>query len=260
MCGRFVSASPPDEIARYFDADPAVDEQLLDPNYNVAPTDDVYAVLETDGSDGSDGARRLEALRWGLVPWWADSPAVGSRMINARAETLAVKNAFAPAYRARRCLIPADGFYEWAKVGAPKTKQPMYIHRADGERLVFAGLWETWRDPNDPQHGQLRSCTIVTTTANETMSPVHDRMPAVLASSAWDQWLDPRDANLDRLGILLVPAPPSLLTMHPVSTEVNSVRNNGATLVEPVEPVEPAEPADTASPPSGEIYTQGSLL
>jgi putative SOS response-associated peptidase YedK len=230
MCGRFVAASSPDEIAQYFDAE--APEALLEPSYNVAPTNDIYAVL----NDG--GVRRLDAFHWGLVPVWAKDPKVGSKMINARAETLAAKNAYKPAFKRRRCLIPADGFYEWKKIPGQKTKQPHFIHRPDGEPLAFAGLWEVWRGP-DRQGDPLRSCTIVTTSANETMQPLHDRMPVILPASAWDEWLDPANDDLETLGKLLVPAPPELIVHHPVSTEVNRVSNKGAELIEPVDPDAP---------------------
>lgn len=239
MCGRFVSASPPDELAQYFDA--VLSESALEPNYNVAPTNDVYAVLD----DG--GVRRVDAFHWGLVPIWAKDPKIASRMINARAETLASKGAFKAAYRRRRCLIPADGFYEWKRLGG-KRKQPYYIHRSDGEPLAFAGMWEVWRGP-DKQGDALRSCTIVTTQANETMSALHDRMPVILPPSVWEQWLDPANDDLDTLGKLLVPAPPALLTTYPVSTEVNSVRNDGPQLLDPVPPEEPDQPPDPDSSP-----------
>jgi len=146
MCGRFVSASPPDQIARYFDAVPD-GERTLEPSYNVAPSNDVYAVL----SDG--GVRKLETLHWGLVPFWAKDPSVGNRMINARAETLADKPAYRRAFRKRRCIIPADGFYEWQKIPGQKHKQPMFMHRADGEPMAFAGLWEVWRPKERHRRG-----------------------------------------------------------------------------------------------------------
>jgi putative SOS response-associated peptidase YedK len=228
MCGRFVAATPPDQVAAYFGASA---EALLEPSWNVAPTNDVYAVLE----DG--GLRHLDAFRWGLIPSWAKDPKIGSRMINARAESLAEKNAYKAAFRKRRCLVPADGFYEWKVVPGQKRKQPYFVHRTDGEPLAFAGLWEVWRGPERDQE-PLRTATIITTEANETMAPVHDRMPVILPASAWGQWLDRDHDDLDALGRLLVPAPPTLLTLRPVSTEVNNVRNKGPELIDEVpEPV-----------------------
>jgi putative SOS response-associated peptidase YedK len=231
MCGRFVAATPPDQVAAYFGA---AAEALLEPSWNVAPTNDVYAVLE----DG--GTRHLDAFRWGLIPSWAKDPKIGSRMINARAETLAEKNAYKAAFRKRRCLVPADGFYEWKALPGQKRKQPYFIHRADGEPVAFAGLWEVWRGPERDQE-PLRTATIITTEANETMAPVHDRMPVILPASAWGDWLDRDNDDLETLGRLLVPAPPTLLTLRPVSTEVNNVRNKGPELIDEVE-LEGAEP------------------
>jgi len=244
MCGRFVSASPPDEIARYFDT--ATPEALLEPSYNVAPTNDVYAVT----ADG--GVRRVEALHWGLVPGWAKDPKVGSRMINARAETLATKNAYKPAFKRRRCLIPADGFYEWHKLPDRKQKQPYFISRPDGEPFAFAGLWEVWRGPKDDEGNRtedpLRSCTIITTTPNEAMAQIHDRMPVILPASAWDAWLDPANDDIDTLGKLLVPAPAVLTHLEPVATLVNNVRNKGAELAAPAGPEDlVADPEQLAS-------------
>jgi putative SOS response-associated peptidase YedK len=242
MCGRFVAASPPDQIARYFDAE--APEAALEPSYNVAPTNDVYAVLE----DGS--TRRVEALHWGLVPRWAKDLSIGNRMINARAETLAEKNAYKSAFARRRCIIPADGFYEWRVEPGQKKKQPYFIHRSDGEPLAFAGLWEVWKNPNSSDAEEVHSCTIITGEANEKIRKVHDRMPVILPPKAWDTWLDPQQHDLDVLGRLLVPAPASLLDLHPVSTEVNTVRNKGPQLVNRVEP--------TNHGPAGE--GQGTLL
>jgi putative SOS response-associated peptidase YedK len=226
VCGRYVSASTPDDIARYFDAE--APEVVLEPSWNVAPTDDVYAVR-------SDGAlRRVDACHWGLVPSWAPDPKVGARMINARAETLATKGAFKAAFRRRRCIVPADGFYEWTRQAGGKVKQPHFIHRPDGEPYAFAGLWEVWRRRADGE--RLRSCTIVTTTASEPVSALHDRMPVILPASAWDEWLDPANEDLIALGRLLVPAPPEVVAIHLVSTLVNSVRNQGPELVVRAEP------------------------
>jgi putative SOS response-associated peptidase YedK len=231
MCGRFVSATPPDQIAAYFGAE--APEALLELSYNVAPTNDVYAVL----SDGS--ARHLDAFHWGLVPLWAKDAKIGSKMINARAETLAERNAYKSAFKKRRCLIPADGFYEWKKhpTEAKGKKQPFFIHRPDREPYAFAGLWEVWRGPDKDQE-PLRSCTIITTSPNEEMAKIHDRMPAILPPSAWDTWLDRENDDLELLGQLLVPSAPQIITMHPVSTEVNNVRNKGEQLTEEIDPDE----------------------
>lgn len=230
MCGRFVSSSPPDELARYFDAE-QVSEQALEPSFNVAPTNDVYVVLE------SGGVRRIDAFRWGLIPFWAKDAKVGQKMINARAEGLATKNAYRNAFKKKRCIIPADGFFEWKKIPGQKAKQPMFIHRSDGEPMAFAGLWELWRPPDakDDDEAIIRSCTIITGDPNEKIAEIHDRMPVMLPPSAWDQWLDPENDDVDTLGKLLVPAPAELVTFHPVSTAVNNVRQKGHELIEPVE-------------------------
>ncbi|HEX9260145.1 MAG TPA: SOS response-associated peptidase, partial [Acidimicrobiales bacterium] len=159
MCGRFVSATPPDQLAAYFGAD--VGPETLPARYNVAPTNDIWAVVETATG------RRLEAVHWGLVPSWAKDVKLGQKMINARAETLLEKNVFKAALKRRRCLVPVDGFYEWKAVPGRKAKQPYYIHRSDGEPLAFAGLWETWRDPAGGSDAPvLHSATIVTVAAN----------------------------------------------------------------------------------------------
>jgi len=233
MCGRFVSASPPDEIARYFDAvEP--EETVLEPSYNVAPTDDVYGVVEHDGE------RVVEVFHWGLVPNWAKSPAVGSRMINARAETITSK--FKPAFTKRRCIVPATGFYEWKTVPGQKKKQPQFIHDPAGHPLAFAGLWEIWRDrdgtvTNKTLRGDaLYSCTIITTTANQDMAAVHDRMPVLLAPDSWATWLDPANGDLDALERLLVPAANGLIELYPVGSDVGNVANQGAHLMARVEP------------------------
>lgn len=227
MCGRYVSSTPPDELARYFGADLQA-ERLVGPDYNVAPTRKVFTVLD----DG--GTRALVQAKWGLVPFWAKDASVGNRMINARAETVATKNAFRTPFRRQRCIIPADGFYEWTKEPGQAKKQPWFIHRPDGEPFAFAGLWETWRGPDKDQE-PMRSCTIITGEANEAMSEIHDRMPVILPPSAWDTWLDPAVEDTEVLGRFLVPAPPEIIRFHPVTTEVNSARNQGEHLIEPVE-------------------------
>ena len=235
MCGRYVSASPPDELARYFEAalGPGVEAE---PSYNVAPTNAVPAVRARDGH------RELERLHWGLVPSWAKERKIGSRMINARAETAAEKPAFRRALSKRRCLIPADGFYEWEPIEGQKQKQPWYIQHRDAEPLVFAGLWEAWRDPaevaaaeadgRDPSEVDwLISTTILTTAPNEEMSTIHHRMPVLVPPSSWDRWLDPANGT-DDVASLMVSAPDGLLRLHPVSTAVNRVGNKGPELIE----------------------------
>ncbi|MEX2627670.1 MAG: SOS response-associated peptidase [Ilumatobacteraceae bacterium] len=240
MCGRFVSSSTPEQIAAHFGADVATD--ALGPNFNVAPTHDVYGVVPD-----RDGGRRVDAFHWGLVPSWAKDRKVGDRMINARAETLGEKPAFKKLFATRRCVIPMDGFYEWmpgspdgprTKAGKP-AKRPVFVRRVDGEPLAVAGLWAVWKDPDgageDDGDPWLHSATVITTGANATMAPVHDRMPVILPDAdVWDTWLEPDLDDLDVLGSLLVPAPADLIVLHEVSTEVNDVRNRGAHLVEPV--------------------------
>jgi putative SOS response-associated peptidase YedK len=230
MCGRFVSSNTPEKIAEYFDA--SFETETLPANFNVAPTNDVYAVV------AADDHRAVRAYHWGLVPTWAKDVKIGSKMINARSETLREKPAFRSLLKKHRILIPMDGFYEWKVIDGQKTKQPMFIHRPDGEPLAAAGLWAAWRDKTDDDENApwLHSCTVITTSANSTMTPVHDRMPVFLAERHWDEWLDPANDDVERLVSLLVPAPEDLLVMHPVSTEVNSVRNKGEHLIERVDP------------------------
>jgi putative SOS response-associated peptidase YedK len=239
MCGRFVSAGSPDRIAAYFDTvlPTEVVAESLGANYNVAPTQDIYAVVGT-----GDGTARLDTFHWGLVPGWAKDRRIGSKMVNARAETLAEKPAFKSLFRSKRCIVPMDGFYEWkaGSEGGPVNakgkllKQPMYIHRADGDPLAVAGLWTRWKDPDDPEGRFLHSVTVITTAANRTVAPVHDRMPAILPSSQWATWLDPANQDLDVLAPLLAGCDDDVLVMHEVSTEVNNVRNNRADLIAPV--------------------------
>ena len=221
MCGRFVQASAPTLLVERFDVDEVVSGVTIEPHYNVAPRMDVSVVRDRDQ------VRSLSQLRWGLVPPWADSPAIGDRMINARAESVDEKVAFRGAFERRRCLIPADGFYEWQAGSAKKV--PMYIHAIDQAPMAFAGLWESWR--SGPEADPLLTCTVITTTANATMRPVHDRMPVVLDPADWDEWLDRDARDTGALVRLLRPAPDDLLAFHPVSTRVNSARNDDATLL-----------------------------
>lgn len=226
MCGRFASTTPPDQIAAYFGAEaPSEPDEESAPDYNVAPTREVPVIRVRDEE------RQLDFLRWGLVPRWAKDLRIGSKMINARSETVASKNAYRSAFARRRCIIAADGFYEWKRLDE-KTKQPMYISRRDGDLLAFAGLYERWVDAEGVRN--VHTCTILTCAANDFMEPIHDRMPVMLAPQAWEQWLDPDNDDTGGLQKLLVPAPEGLLTAHPVSTDVNNVRNNDASLIVPV--------------------------
>ncbi|NYG55393.1 SOS response-associated peptidase [Nocardioides perillae] len=254
MCGRYASSRSTDDLVAEFDVVAPRVAAPLAPDWNVAPTKEVYAVLERPprpedgGGDGaSDGAgpepeRQLRVLRWGLVPSWAKDPSIGNRMINARRETVAEKPAFRRAFAARRCLVPADGYFEWyptsqtTKAGKPR-KQPFFIRPRDGGVLAMAGLYEIWRDPSraedDPERFRW-TCTVLTTEAEDALGRIHDRMPLMVERDRWSRWLDPRtDAEADLLD-LLAPAAPGRLEAFPVATTVSNVRNNGPELVAPL--------------------------
>lgn len=244
-------------------------EGLPEPDYNVAPTVSVPAVFERtvrpDGPDVGPGEvrRRLAPLTWGLVPSWAKDRSIGSRLINARVESVAAKPAFRKAFASRRCLLPADGFYEWytpgghdsdtpsrgdggSSRGRPK-KQPFFLHRRDGGLLVMAGLYEIWRDPALGREGDaawLRTCTIITTEATDAAGHIHDRMPMVVRPEAVDAWLDPTLTDPRRVLDLLVDDAADL-EAYAVSTEVNNVKNNGPELLEPL----PEEPSSSLPDP-----------
>lgn len=221
MCGRYASSRPVDDLLVTFDV-PAPPEQVLPPSWNVAPTDPVYAVLQRDG------ARALRVLRWGLVPSWAKDRKIGARMINARRETLTEKPAFRSAYARRRCLVPAEGYYEWQVQGS--RKQPWFLSAREGEPLAMAGLYEVWRDPE----GELLwTCTVITTEAADDHGAIHDRTPLLVRPGDWARWLDPavEDPGQD----LLVPGTAGVLDAWPVGAAVGNVRNNGPELAEPVQ-------------------------
>jgi putative SOS response-associated peptidase YedK len=249
MCGRYAASRSAEDLVEELEVDSidttgaaAVPAEGLRASYNVAPTDSVPAVLQRPLTKGEEPVRRLVCLRWGLVPSWAKSPSIGNRMINARAETVADKPAFKRAFAARRCLLPADGYFEWyptsqrGRNGKP-VKQPFFIHPRDGGVLAMAGLYEIWRDPakeRDDPSAWLWTSTVLTTTAEDAVGHVHDRMPLLVEPHRWQAWLDPAEADRDRLLELLVPAAPGRLEAYPVSTEVNNVRNEGAQLIEPL--------------------------
>jgi putative SOS response-associated peptidase YedK len=222
MCGRFTQQRPASELAEIFAAEPLGDDP--GPRYNVAPTDEALVVVQRDDR------RAITTYRWGLIPHWAESAKVGSRMFNARAETLAASPAFRDSLRRKRCLVPVESFYEWRREGA--VRQPYSIGRADGRPLVLAGLWSGWRDPATDT--VRRTFSIVTTRPNRTMAEIHDRMPVVLDDPDWEAWLDPAPSDPGELMGLLEPRDGPGLLIRPVSQLVNNVRNDGPELVVPL--------------------------
>ncbi|MCU1672971.1 MAG: yedK [Frankiales bacterium] len=220
MCGRYASSANPDDLAAYFTVEEPP-EEVLPPSYNVAPTDPVYVVVERHDK------RQLKVVRWGLVPSWAKDPKVGARFINARRETVQDKPAFRAAYQRRRCLVPADGYYEWQSTGG--EKQPYFLVAQDRAPLAMAGLYEVWRSPED---SWLWTCTIITTEAADELGHIHDRTPLLVQKDAWGRWLDPavEDPGQD----LLVPGTPGVLDAWPVGKAVGNVRNNAPELVQPL--------------------------
>jgi putative SOS response-associated peptidase YedK len=257
MCGRFVSARKRLELLEEFgierDRVPEGPDTEPEPDYNVAPTKRVFTVLERPARDDEPQARELRVLRWGLVPFWAKDASGGGRLINARAETVAVKPAFRRAFAKRRCILPADGYYEWQAVelDGKTRKQPYYIFRKDGGALAFAGIYDLWRDealPDDHERAWLWTAAIITTNATDDVGQIHDRMPMVIAPQAWADWLDPGTSDPGQLQATMVPAMAGGLTSYPVSMAVNSVRNNGPELIKPL----PAS-ADEERPP-GELF------
>lgn len=218
MCGRYASSRRPDDLAAYFDVDEPPEEELA-PSWNVAPTDPVYAVVQS-----REGARQLRVLRWGLVPSWSKDAKGAARMINARAESLREKPAFRKAFAGRRCLVPADGYYEWKTDGA--TKQPYYLSTADP--LAMAGLYEHWKEPD----GQwLSTVTVITTSAPDDLGEIHDRTPLLVPREHWAVWLDRSVADP---GDLLVPGVAGVLDAWPVGKDVGNVRHNRPDLIAPV--------------------------
>lgn len=222
MCGRFAQQRPASELAEIFSAEPIADDP--GPRYNVAPTDEALVVVQREDRRG------ITAYRWGLIPHWADSAKVGSRMFNARAETLVNAPAFRDAFQRKRCLVPVECFYEWRREG--EARQPYTIGRADGAPLVLAGLWDGWRDPATDT--VRRTFTIVTSAPNEAMATIHNRMPVILAESDWAAWLDRDYPDRGRLLAMLEPSDGPELAIRAVSPLVNNVRNDGPELVVPL--------------------------
>lgn len=243
MCGRYAASRRPEDLVVEFEAVPAEGLTALPADFNVAPTEDVYVVRharerDAEGLPTGGGHRELRVVRWGLVPSWAKDPSVGNRMLNARVETLTSKPAFSKAARSRRCLVPADGWYEWSPRPHAPGKQPWFITPADGSGIAFAGLWEVWGRGED----RLYSCTVVTAPAVGALAEVHDRMPLVLPRDRWADWLDPAREDVDAL---VEPTPAELvgsLEIRPVGAAVGNVSANGPQLTARVESV--SEPAD----------------
>ncbi len=220
MCGRFTLTSTPETLALRFGLDAAPE---MAPRFNIAPSQDVVTIRVRDG------VRVLEMRRWGLVPHWARDPKIGNRMINARSETVTEKPAFRDAFRARRCLVPADGFYEWA--GGKGPRQPYHIALSDGGPFAIAGLWEHW---SDRAAVTIDSCTLLTTSANERIASLHDRMPVILDPGDWDLWLDPTIRGGDALQTLLGPIAADRVDLRPVSRHVNDPKHDDPACVAPL--------------------------
>jgi putative SOS response-associated peptidase YedK len=221
MCGRYTLRTPAIDLVEVFQL---LREPVLEPRYNIAPTQTVAVVRQIEKH------RELSVMRWGLVPSGAKDPKAGPPLINARADTVATKPAFRTAFKKRRCLIPADGFYEWKK-GDGKTKQPYYIRMARDRVFAFAALWETWKGADAEP---IDSCTIITTDANDVLCSIHDRMPVILPEEDYDHWLNPKIDDADRLQLLLKPYAPEGMTAYPIGTLVNSPRNDTAICIEPM--------------------------
>ncbi|WFB07505.1 SOS response-associated peptidase [Streptomyces sp. LX-29] len=268
MCGRYAASRSPEDLVGLFGVEKWEPTETLDPDWNVAPTKNVYAVLERPLKDAEDRrpVRQLRSLTWGLVPSWAKSPDVGVKMINARAETVHEKASFRRPFLSRRCLLPADGYYEWVTAAAERQleeqgrrkrprKQPYFVTPSDGSVMALAGLYEFWRDrtlPDDHPRAWWVTCTVITTEADKepfagaadrpesepgprSLAEIHPRMPLILPSDRWGAWLDPTHTDPDGLRELLVAPPAGLLRAYPVSTGVSDVRNNGPELLKELE-------------------------
>jgi putative SOS response-associated peptidase YedK len=225
MCGRYTLSTPPEVVAELFDL---IEVPAYPPRFNLAPTQEAPIVRVVE----PDGARRLDLLRWGLVPYWAKEAAIGNRMINARSEGVAEKPAYRSSFKKKRCLVVTDGFFEWQKQGK-SPKQPYLIRRQDRQPFAFAGLWSSWKDPERPG-APLETFTILTTSPNEAVRTVHDRMPVILNRNDYGLWLDPKIEDAARLQSLLVAAPEEDLELVPVSRAVNSPAYDGPDCIEPL--------------------------
>ncbi|HET7202230.1 MAG TPA: SOS response-associated peptidase [Steroidobacteraceae bacterium] len=226
MCGRFAFYSPHEAVVRLFGLPDDTPE--IEPQYNIAPTSFIPVVRE---SPDVAATRRLAMMYWGLVPSWSSEKSIGARMINARAETLKDKPAFRHAFRRRRGLVPADGYFEWMKVGA-RDKQPYFIQPASGAPFALAAIWETWRDPATGE--PLESCALITTDASRPVARIHDRMPVIIPATAFAEWLDPKNQHVERLERFFAPDAAGELIATPVSRRVSDARNQGPECIEPL--------------------------
>jgi putative SOS response-associated peptidase YedK len=222
MCGRFALYTDPIALAKKFQTENLLD---LQPSYNVAPSQTIPIIRNEQGH------RLLAVARWGLIPSWAKDSKIGYNTINARADTVAEKPSFRSAFQHRRCLIPADGYFEWQEIANSKIKQPWYISLKSQEPMALAGLWEHWQDSDG---SEIESCTIIVTSGNELMQPIHDRMPVILPPEAWDTWLDTDNTNKQGLQTLLNQYPADEMTAWPVGTQVNSPRHNDRNCILPL--------------------------
>jgi putative SOS response-associated peptidase YedK len=222
MCGRFTLTIDPNHLQEAFPW-AAIPNDII-PRYNIAPSQPVAVIPNT-------GDKTLSMYKWGLIPSWSKDPAIGDRMINARAESLAEKPSFRNAYRRRRCLILADGFYEWKQNPVAKSKQPVYIRLTNNRPFAFAGLWEVW---NSPDGSEIRSCTIITTQPNSLLESIHNRMPVILPADAYSLWLAPEERLPGQLNDLLSPYPSNEMIAFPVSKLVNSPQYDSPDLIKPV--------------------------
>jgi putative SOS response-associated peptidase YedK len=229
MCGRYTLTSAPEAIRALFRY---AEQPNFPPRYNIAPTQPIAIVRYVDGK------RQFALVRWGLLPSWVKDPKAFSLVINARGEGVLDKPAFRAAMKRRRCLIPADGFYEWQKAG--ERKRPFFVHAKDGKPLAFAGLWESWQGPNGEE---METAAIVTTRANKTLSPIHERMPVIVPPEAFDLWLDAANVDAETAAALIVPSGEDLIESHEISTAVNRVANDNAALIEKVPALDAAEAA-----------------
>lgn len=245
MCGRYTLTAKQEELVQRFLLKQIAEELMneLKPRYNIAPSQKMLAVRQSP----EHGGRELAAFSWGLIPFWAKDPKIGYKTINARSETVAEKPAYRAAIKSRRCLIPASGFYEWLREEKSRPKQPFYVAMASGDVFSMAGVWESWKSP---EGAVIVSCSILTTSANEIMAPVHHRMPVIIDEENYDCWLDLEEKNPEKLKSLFKPYASKQMICYPISTLVNSPRNEGPELLQEIDP----KAGQFKEPPRDELF------